>query len=45
MVAVVEERDVEVENVAGEEHALVGDAVADYFVGGGAEGFGEAVVV
>lgn len=45
MVAAVIEGDVEVEDVAIEEDARVGDAVADYFVGGGADGFGEGVIV
>ena len=43
--AVVVEGDVEVDDVAFEEDALVGDAVADYFVDGGADGFGEVDVV
>lgn len=43
--AAVVEGDVEVEDVAAEKDALVGDAVADYFVGGGADGFGEVDVV
>jgi len=43
--AAVVEGDVEVDDVAVEEEAVVGDAVADDFVGGGADGFGEAVVV
>ena len=43
--AVVVEGDVEVDDVAFEEEALVGDAVADYFVDGGADGFGEVDVV
>ena len=43
--AVVVEGDVEVYDVAFEEDALVGDAVADYFVDGGADGFGEVNVV
>ena len=42
---VVVEGDVEVDDVAFEEEALVGDAVADYFVDGGADGFGEVDVV
>ena len=37
--AVVVKGDVEVDDVAFEEDALVGDAVADYFVDGGADGF------
>lgn len=45
VVAVVVEGDVEVEDVAVEEDAGVGDAVADDFVGGGADGFGEVHVV
>lgn len=45
VVAGVVEGHVEVEDVAVEEDARVGDAVADYFVGGGADGFGEGVVV
>ena len=45
MEAVVVEGDVEVDDVAFEEDALVGDAVADYFVDGGADGFGEVDVV
>ena len=45
MEAVVVEGYVEVEDVAVEEEARVGDAVADYFVDGGAEGFGEAVII
>ena len=45
MEAVVVEGDVEVDDVAFEEEALVGDAVADYFVDGGADGFGEVDVV
>ena len=43
--AVVVEGDVEVDDVAFEEDALVGYAVADYFVDGGADGFGEVDVV
>ena len=43
--AAVVEGDVEVEDVAVEQQPVVGDAVANDFVGGGAEGFGEAVVV
>ena len=43
--AVVVEGDVEVDNVAFEKDALVGNAVADYFVDGGADGFGEVDVV
>lgn len=43
--AVVVEGDVEVDDVAFEEDALVGDAVADNFVDGGADGFGEVDVV
>ena len=43
--AVVVERDVEVDDVAFEEDALVGDAVADDFVDGGADGFGKVDVV
>lgn len=41
----VVEGDVEVDDVAFEEETLVGDAVADYFVDGGADGFGEVDVV
>ena len=43
--AVVVEGDVEVNDVAFEEDALVWDAVADDFVNGGADGFGEVDVV
>ena len=43
--AVVVEGDVEVDDVAFEEDALVGDAVADYFVDGCADGFGKVDVV
>lgn len=43
--AVVVEGDVKVDNVAFEEEALVGDPVANYFVDGGADGFGEVDVV
>jgi hypothetical protein len=43
--AAVVEGDVDVEDVAVLEGALVGDAVADDFVGGGADGFGEVAVV
>ena len=45
MKAAVVECDVEVENVTVKEEALVGNAVADDFVSGGAEGFGEVDVV
>lgn len=45
MVTAVKERDVEIEDVAVEEDTGVGDAVTDYFVGGGADGFGKVVVV
>jgi len=40
-----EEGDVDVEDVAVLEGAAVGDAVADDFIGGGADGFGKAAVV
>lgn len=43
--AVVVEGDVEVDDVAFEEDALVRDAVADYFVDGGADRFREVDVV
>ena len=43
--AIVVEGYVEVEDVAVEEEAGVGDAVADYFVNGGTEGFRKAIVV
>ena len=43
--AVVVEGDIEVDDVAFEEDALVGDAVTDYFIDGGADGFGEIDVV
>ena len=43
--AVVVKGDVEVDDVAFEEDALVGDAVADDFIDGGADGFGEIDVV
>ena len=43
--AVVVEGDVEVDDVAFEEETLVGNAVADYFVDGCANGFGEVDVV
>lgn len=45
VVALEEEGDVDVEDVAVEEHALVGDAVADDLVEGCAYGLGEVVVV
>jgi hypothetical protein len=45
VVAVVEEGDVEVDDVAVFEGAVVGDTVADDFVDGAAVGFGEVVVV
>lgn len=45
VVAVVVEGDVEVDDVAVEEDAGVRDTVADDFVDGGAEGFGEVLVV
>ena len=45
VVAAVVEGDVEVDDVAVEEDAGVRDAVTDYFVDGGADGFGEVVVV
>ena len=45
MVAAVVEGDVEIDNIAVEEDAGVGDAVADYFVDGCADGFGEFPVV
>lgn len=45
MVAAAVEGDVEVDDVSVDEGALVGDAVADDFVEGGAEGLGELVVV
>jgi hypothetical protein len=45
VVAFVEEGNVEVEDVAVLEDAGVGDAVADDFVDGGAEGFGKVVVI
>ncbi len=45
MVAAMVEGDIEIDNIAVEEDAGVGDAVADYFVGRGADGFGEGVVV
>lgn len=45
VVTTVVEGDVEVEDVAVEEDAGVGDTVADYFIGGGADGFGEIIVV
>ena len=45
VVAAVVEGDVEVYDVAVEEGALVGDPMADYFVYGGADGFGEVDVV
>jgi len=41
----VAEGDVEVEDVAVEEDALVGDAVTYYFVGGCADGFGKVDIV
>jgi hypothetical protein len=41
----VVEGDVEVEDVAVEEDALVGDAVTYYFVGGCADGFRKVDVV
>jgi hypothetical protein len=43
--AAVVEGDVYVEDVAVLERAVVGDAVADYFVDAGADGFGEVVIV
>lgn len=43
--AAVVEGDVDVDNVAVDEFALVGDAVADYFVDRSADGFGEFAVV
>ena len=43
--AAVVEGDVDVEDVAVLKGALVGDAVADYFVGRGADGLGEVAVV
>ncbi len=43
--AAMVECDVEVEDVAVEEDALVWNAMTDYFVGGGADGFGEVNVV
>jgi hypothetical protein len=43
--AAVVEGYVDVEDVAVLEGALVRDAVADDFVGGGADGFGEVAVV
>ena len=43
--AAMVEGDVEVKDVAVEEETLVGDAVADDFVGGGADGFGEVDIV
>lgn len=43
--AFVVERYVDVKNVAVDELALVGNAVADDFVEGGADGFGEVAVV
>jgi hypothetical protein len=45
MVAAVVDADVDVDDVAVDEDPLVGDAVADYFVEGGADGFGEADVI
>lgn len=45
MVAAMVEGDVKVDDVAVEEDAGVGDAMADYFVGRGADGFREGVVV
>ena len=45
MEAAVVERDVDVEDVAVDEGAVVGNAVADDFVGAGADGFGEVAVV
>jgi hypothetical protein len=43
--AAVVERHVNVEDVAVEEDSVVGNAVADDFVGRGADGFGEFAVV
>ncbi len=43
--AVVVEGDVEVDDIAFEEEALVGDAMADYFVDGGADRFREVDVI
>jgi hypothetical protein len=45
VVAFVVEGYVKIEDVAVEEDAAVGNAVADYFVGGGADGLREVVVV
>ena len=45
MEAVVVEGYVDVEDVAVLQGSVVGDAVADDFVDGGADGFGEEVVV
>lgn len=43
--AAVVEGYVEVQDIAVEEETRVGDAVADDFVGGGADGFGKEVVI
>lgn len=45
VVPAVVKRDVDVEDVTVHQDALVGDTVADDFVEGGADGFGEEVVV
>lgn len=45
VVPAVVKRDVNIEDVTVHQHALVGDAVADDFVEGGADGFGEEIVV
>lgn len=45
VVAAVVEGDVEVDDVTVEEDARVGDTVTYYFVDGGAEGFGEMLVI
>lgn len=45
MEAAVVDADVDVDDVAVFELTLIGDAVADYFVDGGADGFGEVAVI